>query len=109
MDNWYIWDREKDEIQLASSIEEWGKYMKLGGNRRVALDHVDDAEVSTVFLGIDHNFFAKDDPILFETMVFGGGEEFDGECIRYRTSEQALEGHKDMVFQLRKAKGPAGS
>lgn len=98
---WYIWDREKDEIKLASSIEEWGQYMELGGNRRVALDHVDDAEISTVFLGIDHNFFAKDSPILFETMVFGG--HLDGEQERYRTSQQARDGHKLMIEKVKDA------
>ena len=28
--------------------------------------------ISTVFLGMDHNWFQQGDPILFQTMVFGG-------------------------------------
>ncbi len=28
--------------------------------------------VSTVFLGLDHNFLGEGEPILFETMIFGG-------------------------------------
>jgi hypothetical protein len=47
--------------------------------------------VSTVFLGIDHNF-GNGPPLLFETMVFGG--EYDGYCKRYSTWEEAEGGHK---------------
>ena len=42
------------------------------GNRTVALDMVGKVKVSTVFLGIDHNFRGEGPPLLFETMVFGG-------------------------------------
>jgi hypothetical protein len=47
--------------------------------------------VSTVFLGLDHNFLGNGPPILFETLVFGG--EWDGEMFRYSTFEEAVEGH----------------
>jgi hypothetical protein len=40
---------------------------------RVAFERVrEGVEVSTVFLGVDHNFFGVGGPILFETMIFGG-------------------------------------
>lgn len=47
--------------------------------------------VSTVFLGIDHNFSFSGQPILFETMVFGGAH--DGDQERYCTWAEAEEGH----------------
>lgn len=53
-----------------------------------------DIVVSTVFLGIDHNFFAGP-PILFETMVFGG--PCDGDMERYTTWDEAETGHAAMV------------
>ena len=52
-------------------------------------------EISTVFLGtgflgLDHQF-GDGEPLLFETMVFGG--KHDQEMERYSTWEQAAEGH----------------
>lgn len=53
-----------------------------------------DISVSTVWLGLDHSF-GDTGPLIFETMVFGG--RFDGECERYETEEDAVEGHDRMV------------
>lgn len=51
-------------------------------------------DVSTVWLGIDHNF--GHDPILiFETMIFDAGDAKD--CNRYSTVADAIAGHADMV------------
>ncbi len=63
-------------------------------SRRVAKDEQDDIQVSTVFLGMNHNW---DDgpPLIFETMIFGG--EHSDEQWRYTTEAQALEGHKTAV------------
>lgn len=51
--------------------------------------------VSTVFLGIDHNFSDEGLPVLFETMVFGG--PYDEHCERYITRGKALRGHRKWV------------
>lgn len=51
--------------------------------------------VSTVFLGIDHNF-RDDDPVLWETMMFGG--DYDLACDRYRSRKDALVGHELWVL-----------
>lgn len=67
-------------------------------DRRVALDLIGPYRVSTVFLGIDHNFSDTGEPLLFETMVFGGESE---EQIRYSTWEQAEAGHREVVEKLR--------
>lgn len=56
--------------------------------------------VSTVFLCINHNFSGVGDPILFETMVFGG--PLDEETERYCTEDEALKGHERMVQRVRK-------
>lgn len=64
---------------------------------RIGSDHVGDAWVSTVWLGIDHGF-GYGAPILFETMVFGG--EFDEWCLRYQTRAEALDGHRRVVAAL---------
>ena len=49
------------------------------------------AEVSTVFLGLDHAHDGSQ-PVLFETMVFGG--PLDEEQWRYHTWDEAVEGHR---------------
>jgi hypothetical protein len=53
-------------------------------------------DVSTVFLGLDHYFgpdFESAQPVLFETMIFGGPWSDQSYQERYRTWHQALAGH----------------
>jgi len=78
-------------------VLEWGKWFE-NANRVVKQETLPNGKlVSTVFLGIDHNFgFGK--PLLFETMVFPSKENFDElDVMRYSTWEEAEEGHKKMV------------
>lgn len=65
--------------------------------RRVGWDEVEDYQISTVFLELDHNMWNPGDPILFETMIFGPEEPPDQMQWRYRTYEEALEGHHRAV------------
>ncbi len=77
-----------------NNIFVWARWFETA-NRDVAKTQTSNGLVSTVFLGIDHNFGLGDRPILFETMVFGG--IFDGDCQRYSTWEEAEEGHNQKV------------
>lgn len=52
--------------------------------------------VSTVWLGLDHNYGQCDEPLIFETMVFYGADREDLELERYSTEDQALKGHEAM-------------
>jgi hypothetical protein len=68
------------------------------------------AYVSTVFLGLDHNWDniihgGDGPPVLFETMVFWDGP-LGGEGKRYATWEEADRGHEDLVWKVRLALGP---
>jgi hypothetical protein len=54
-------------------------------------------EVSTVFLGIDHNL-DYGSPILFETLVFGS--DMDGRCQRYATWDEAEAGHRKILEEV---------
>jgi hypothetical protein len=80
-------------------IEEVGS-LQWGGEGRVANDTVgegaDRAQISTVFLGLDHQW-GDGPPLIFETMVFGG--RFDQSQERYPTEEAALAGHARWVAQ----------
>jgi hypothetical protein len=55
----------------------------------------DDVEVSTVWMGLDHNFMEDGPPLIFESMVFGG--PMDDETRRYSTEEEARAGHDELV------------
>ena len=68
------------------------------GDRTVARTQVGDAMVSTVFLGLDHNW-GQGPPLIFETMVFGGpNNEY---MLRYSTESAALAGHDQVVSAVR--------
>lgn len=65
---------------------------------------VGEAEVSTVFLGIDHRHRPDGPPVLFETMVFGG-EHTDFQD-RYTSLESAKAGHTRVVECLKAGTEP---
>ncbi len=81
------------------SVHEWVQWFQKN-QWKVKQEDVGDVTISTVFLGIDHGH-GKPDPILFETMVFGG--LFDHEQVRYSTWEEAEVGHKAMVNRVKTA------
>ena len=74
----------------------WGKWYEKA-HRSVAKTKNGGITVSTVFLGLDHQW-GDGPPLLFETMVFGG--EFNGEMDRYSTWEEAEIGHKTMCEKV---------
>lgn len=93
---YYILD-EDGKTPIPASLEEWGRMFMDPEKRTVSRTELiiggDTVVVSTVFLGLDHNFSpAGGPPILFETMIFGG--EHDQYQIRCSTHEQALEQHE---------------
>lgn len=67
----------------------------------VGVESTDEILISTVFLGTDHNFGVLDEPVLFETMVFGG--PLDQQQHRYITREQALATHDIIVREVHRA------
>ncbi|NKB81206.1 MAG: hypothetical protein GKS05_04815 [Nitrospirales bacterium] len=80
----------------ASSAMEFGKWIETA-DRVVSKTQVADIEVSTVFLGIDHQFF-DGPPLLFETMVFGG--DLDQTCLRCSTWDEAVAQHEVILSEV---------
>jgi hypothetical protein len=79
-------------------LTEWSKlYEETYGRQRRRVDSIDidDKHISTVFLGLDHNYFGGK-PLLFETMIFDA-EGSDIYCERYSTWIEAEEGHKKAI------------
>lgn len=84
------------EVKAAADVLEWGKFFQ-NGYRHVAKTDVGDYWVSTVFIGLDQNFYDEDGPVeVFETMVFKGGES-DQWHERSSTWEEAEATHERAV------------
>lgn len=86
-----------------ATVIEWEEWWNTN-ERMIDLTKFDDGSyVSTVFLGLDHNFhfdqFLEHRPILFETMMFGG--KFDQIQWRYATLGEAKQGHYEIVSAVR--------
>ena len=86
-----------DGQPLPVPVMRWAVWFETA-DRKVALTKIGEAEISTVFLGLDHNFSGEGAPVLYETLVFGG--KLDGEMMRYTTHEEALAGHVRMVTRV---------
>lgn len=81
---------EGKEVKMVADVLEWSKFYETH-NRVVKQTNINGLYISTVFLGLDHNFSTKGDPILFETMIFKDGRDVYQE--RYSTWDEAFEGH----------------
>lgn len=79
-------------------LMKWAKWYETVDRHVAKTDISDEVNVSTVFLGLNHNY-GDGEPVLFETMVFGG--ELDEEMERYSTWEEAKEGHKRWVDKFK--------
>lgn len=83
---------------------EWARWFETA-DRRVAYDVLPDGtEISTVFLGIDHNYHPQGPPLIFETMTFPPGEGREDEQLqrRYTTWPQAEAGHREVLEEARR-------
>lgn len=80
------------------SLIEWATKFEDPATHRVEWDDVDGVTISTVWLGLDHQW-GHGPPLIFETMIFGGMlDEFQA---RYSTIEQARDGHATAVRSVR--------
>jgi hypothetical protein len=85
---WY--DRNGNPI----SVAEWTELFHTAEYKQVQVTEGGGVRVSTVWLGIDHGFGNAARPLIFETMVFGGGH--DQEQWRYATEQEARAGHAEV-------------
>jgi len=83
------------------SMKQWAEKFENLDYKRIDLYQGWFVTVSTVWLGLNHNFMMTGKPVIFETMVFPKGLMTDLECQRYRTIEEAKKGHKELVKQYR--------
>lgn len=95
-----------DHTVRKAELMEWARAFEDMSKRRVALDKVGGASISTVFLGLDHSF-GGGPPLIFETLIQGG--EHDQDMWRYSTWDEAVEGHKKAVSLARQSEPPEQS
>jgi hypothetical protein len=107
-----------DDRQIVATEDAvvWGEWFHTA-DRRVAWDQDESGwYVSTVFLGLDHNFGSKGPPVLFETMVFAPTgrrqrkafreafvDQWNTSMVRSATWEEAVSCHRVMYAALRVA------
>jgi hypothetical protein len=87
----YTLDSKKNMVP--STIIDWSNFLQKK-ERIVKQDKLMNGYfISTVFLGIDHNFIGKGNPLLFETIVFDTNSN-TAFMHRYSTYKNALKGHE---------------
>ncbi len=92
---YFILDENKNAIP--ASLFEWADFFE-NADRHVKEDCINDYRISTVFLGLNHNYDPFDNkPHIFETMVFKGDIGSDIYCDRYATRQEAEDGHARAV------------
>jgi hypothetical protein len=93
---------DSGEVQPCADVLTWAQWFETATNRIVAQDcdegSAPGVKVSTVFLGLDHNFSGGGPPLLWETMVFGGPD--DGLTQRYASLATAQAGHRAVCQQV---------
>lgn len=87
----YILDDNKELVEV--DLYTWGAWFESIENRRVASTYINDYHISTVFLGINHSYHDKGEPLVYETMVFSPSGD-DSYMERYHTWDEAVKGHE---------------
>ncbi len=94
MQRWYILD---GKTPVETDMDTWGRWLETA-HRYVADETIGPYRISTVFLGLDHNFTGLGPPILFETMVFARSSIYrDVYCDRCSTWDEAEAMHAKAV------------
>jgi hypothetical protein len=88
----YYYVLDENNVAIPAKEEDFGRWYK-NGKYRVDLTIIPErnVEVSTVFLGLNHQREGKEPPLIFETMIFNlSGDSVDGISVpRYSTWDEA--------------------
>ena len=83
------------------NLKKWGRWLQTAHNKRVRSTYIGNAWISTVFLGLDHNWIEGGAPLLFETMLFKKDDGDDQTCTRATSWREALKQHWQMVEKVK--------
>lgn len=79
---------------------EWAEQLEIkirNHGRHIGDNTVNGKRISTIWIGMNHNWHGDSPPLLFETMIFEGDDFHYIYCQRYSTWQEAEEGHKKAV------------
>ena len=97
MNDYYILD-EDGKTPIRVDVSTFGEWYQNDVSRFVQKTRIKDHEVSSVFLGLDHWGY------LWETMVFGESEEYDNFQERYKTRDEMMRRHDEIVAIIKAGK-----
>jgi hypothetical protein len=80
---------------LEPNLMKWAMWIEHSPERVMARWQKGGVVVTTIFIGVDHNFSGKGEPTLWETMVRGG--RLHGFMCRYNSARLAKRGHQRIV------------
>jgi hypothetical protein len=99
----YILDADLREVACEDLLK-WAMWME-SADRHVGAELIEPYWVSTVFLGLDHNYFPSGRPLLYETMIFKYLNYDNLKVVqlvdRYHTWTEAEQGHILTVKQVK--------
>lgn len=98
----YILDDADQPIPCAAM--KWAKWFERRENTIVQQEEVCGLWVSTVFLGLDHNYHPEGLPLLWETMIFDSGVQYGDYQRRYSSRKDAEAGHAMAVEWAKRQK-----
>jgi hypothetical protein len=64
------WILDENDQMIQVDLMTWAMWIETGRNRVIKQETFGDYQVSTVFLGLDHNFSHQGPPVLWETIAF---------------------------------------
>lgn len=98
----YVLDEDGNAVPEPDTLT-WGHRMELGGRIVGRTVLPTGHTISTVFLGLDHNFARQGPPILWETMIWTGSDEdrlwLDYQE-RYTSRADAIAGHTRAIDMI---------
>lgn len=90
------YNKEGEVIDFTS----WAQLMADDDYKRIKLDVVGHLTISTVWLGMNHNYSNVGPKQIFETMIFPAGSHNEQHISRYETEQEALDTHNELVASI---------
>lgn len=88
------YDRDGQPI----TSQQWGELFENYEYKNIQQTYINGHRISTVWLGMNHNFFGEGSPLIFESMVFVDDDSYaDLDMVRYATETEAKAGHQVLV------------
>lgn len=103
---WYAPDGTLIPGDMSQQMNTLHRYRTAPGNlvrTEIGLEGSHNLIVSTVYLGLDHNFSDHGPPIIWETMIFYG--DWEDYQWRYATRNAAMANHRTVVDIIRTRMG----